>query len=168
MGMLQHTSVLHPPPVTRKIKTCADFKMGSKSNVWPRPVGLVLIGSINTFSFAVRCLEQVSAYLKTFQQFWPSAPWLSFRLVFENRLEFCWSRSCWWDSFWVDIPFHLPADTIGVFAIVPLRAVVYVVKHNNTGYEVHCLARRKEVQVGPAIPSPVTISGITGSRWHSC
>lgn len=59
---------------------------------------------------------------------------------------------------------HLPADAIGVFAIVPLCAVVYVVKHDNAGYEVHRLPRWKEVQVGPAIPPPVTISGIIGSR----
>lgn len=51
-----------------------------------------------------------------------------------------------------------------MFAIVALCAVVDVVKHNNTGDEVHCLARRKEVQVGPAVPSPVTIAGMTGSR----
>lgn len=45
-----------------------------------------------------------------------------------------------------------------MFAIVALRAVVDVVKDDNTSSEVHRLARRKEVQVGPTVPSPVTIA----------
>lgn len=43
-----------------------------------------------------------------------------------------------------------------------LRAVVYVVEHNNTGYEVYCLPCGEEVQIGPAVPPPVTIAGVMG------
>lgn len=51
-----------------------------------------------------------------------------------------------------------------MFAIVALCAAVDVVKHNNAGDEVDCLARWKEVQVGPAVASTVTIAGMKGSR----
>lgn len=67
----------------------------------------------------------------------------------------------------LNIVLHWPADAVCVFAIVALRAVVDVVKHNNTGDEVHCLAWWKEVQVGPAVPSSVTIAGMTRSRSNS-
>lgn len=46
-----------------------------------------------------------------------------------------------------------------MFAIVPLGSVVDVVKHNHTGDEVDHFARREEVQVGPAVPSSVTVAG---------
>ncbi len=51
-----------------------------------------------------------------------------------------------------------------MFAIVALCAIADVVKHNHTGNEVDSLARWKEIQVGPAVPSPVSIAGVTGSR----
>lgn len=51
-----------------------------------------------------------------------------------------------------------------MFAIMPLCAVVDVVKHNYTGNKVHCLPSWEEVQVGPAVSPPVTIAGMTKSR----
>lgn len=55
-----------------------------------------------------------------------------------------------------------------MLAIVALCAVVDVVKHNDAGNEVHSLACREEVQVGSAVPSPVTIADTTESGRHSC
>lgn len=55
-----------------------------------------------------------------------------------------------------------------MLVIVPLSAVVDVVKHDNAGDEEHCLARWKEVQVVPAVAAPVTIAGRAGSRRHLC
>ena len=45
-----------------------------------------------------------------------------------------------------------------MLAAVPLCAVVDVVQHHHAGVEVHRLARRQEVQVGTAIPTPVAIA----------
>lgn len=51
-----------------------------------------------------------------------------------------------------------------MFAIVALCAVVDVIKDDDTSGEVQRLARWKEVQVGPTVPSSVTIAGMAGSR----
>lgn len=54
-----------------------------------------------------------------------------------------------------------------MFEIVALCAVVDVVEHDDAGDEVHGLAGRQEVQVGPAVSSPVAVASATESRRHS-
>lgn len=51
-----------------------------------------------------------------------------------------------------------------MFSVVALCAVVDVVKHNDTGNEVNSFARRKEVHVGPAVPSSIPIADVSELR----
>lgn len=55
---------------------------------------------------------------------------------------------------------HSPANTIRVFSIVSLCAVLDVVEHNDTGDKVDRLACREEIQIGPAVTPAVAIAKI--------
>lgn len=52
-----------------------------------------------------------------------------------------------------------PFDIIIVSQVVSLLLLLSVVEHHHRGVEVDDLSRGQEVEVGPAVPSTVAVSG---------